>query len=50
MDRRIRKVTVYVCTTCYEAYPSKEAAMEHWEQDHYEPAPKRPRGRPRKNP
>lgn len=48
MDRRIRKVTVYVCTTCYEGFPSKEAAKDHWDELHYEPPEKRPRGRPRK--
>ncbi len=48
MDRRIRKVTVYVCTSCYQGFPSKEDAKGHWNERHHTPAPKRPRGRPPK--
>ena len=48
MERRIRKVTVYVCTECYLAYPGKGEAKGHWDAAHHKPVEKRPRGRPRK--
>lgn len=49
MERRVRKVTVYVCTNCYAPYPTKEAAQDHYDQEHHEPKPSRPPGRPPKN-
>jgi hypothetical protein len=49
MDRRVRKVTVYVCTDCYAGFPTKMEAQRHWDDSHFEPTPKRPRGRPPKS-
>lgn len=48
MERRVRKVTVYVCTKCYAGYPSKGEAQEHYDREHHEPAPRRSPGRPPK--
>lgn len=33
-ERRIRKVVFYTCTTCYEAFNTKEDAKEHWAEEH----------------
>lgn len=48
MERRIRKVVSYVCTTCYQAFPDHDTAKAHWREAHHVPEPKRPRGRPPK--
>lgn len=33
-DRRIRKVTTYVCATCYLTFTTGEQAKEHWAEEH----------------
>ena len=32
--RRVRKVVVFVCTTCYRAFASKPAGRAHWFAEH----------------
>ncbi|MBW3583031.1 MAG: hypothetical protein KY455_08030 [Euryarchaeota archaeon] len=48
MERRIRKITAYLCTECFQTFPDNGSAKAHWQEEHHVPKPKRPRGRPPK--